>query len=177
MEESSVPVVTAGSLSRCLPRREEDSTRVQDPSVPVSIEGADLTVGLEEGGLAGGDFFFCFCLDVEAGGTGIADSAEETTTDSAGVMVVPVAFLPFAFFFFDFLGWTCEEGSSDATDSASNCPGRTAGAPTTLRAAFSPSTVEVGSADADAFFFFFPFFEAGVEGPAPCATLGCDTWE
>jgi hypothetical protein len=68
----------------------------------VSFEGVDLVA--KEEGLAGGDFFFCFCLEVEAGGTGVADSAEETTPDSAGVMVAPAVFFPFAFFFFAFLG-------------------------------------------------------------------------
>jgi hypothetical protein len=103
-----------------------------------------------------GDERFCLGLD---GGTGVDDSADEAPA------VVGLS-LPLPFFFFDFLD--LDGCSSEATDSASNCPGKTVGKPTTIGE--PPALSFDGGVDMGAFssaggggffeFFFLPFLFA-----------------
>jgi hypothetical protein len=85
----------------------------------VSIDGDELRVAFDIDG-SEGSVRFCLGLD---GGTGVDDSADEAPA------VVGLS-LPFLFFFFGFLDW--DGSSSEATDSASNCPGKTVGKPTSI---------------------------------------------
>lgn len=87
--------------------------------MPVSIDGADPKVDVDVDGSEDG---IRFGLGFD-GGTGVDDSAEDTPA-------VTGFSLPLPFFFLVFLD--LDDWLSEATDSASNSPGKTVGKPTII---------------------------------------------
>jgi len=124
--------------------------------VVVSINGADLTV--VDFDIKGSDERFCLGFDC---GTGVDDSADEAP---AAVCLS----LPLPFFFLGLLDREAG-GSSDATDSVSNWPGKMVGKATTMGATapwpFDDVSAWTEGGCLEFFFFPFLFCFGGVESP------------